>query len=50
MIHDKKHMDEQLFIQTIRTFFKRDIDTEKLMKYANLLRVRKDVEVYMQIL
>lgn len=50
MIHDKKRMDEQLFIQTIRTFFKSDMDADKLMNYADLLRVRKDVEVYMQIL
>lgn len=50
MIYDKKRMDEQLFIQTIRTFFKSDINTEKLMKYADLLRVRKDIELYMQIL
>lgn len=50
MIHDKKRMDEKLFIQTIRTFFKGEIDTLKLMNYADLLRVRKDVELYMQIL
>lgn len=50
LIRDKKQMDEDLFVSSIKEFFGGSLDKEKLLRYAELLHVKEAVHMYMQVL